>query len=101
MSEPLGISRGDVAHLAGLARIELTDAELDHLVTELPSILEYVAAVQQAAGDDVEAMSHPVPVNNVFRDDVVRPSLTQDEALAMAPASDQGRFGVPKILGDE
>ena len=58
MSEPLGISRGDVAHLAGLARIELTDAELDHLVTELPSILEYVAAVQQAAGDDVEAMSH-------------------------------------------
>ncbi len=101
MSEPLGISRADVAHLAGLARIDLSDAELDHLATELPSILEYVAAVQQAAGDDVEAMSHPVPVNNVFREDVVRPSLTQEEALSMAPASDQGRFGVPKILGEE
>ena len=46
-------------------------------------------------------MSHPVPVNNVFSEDVVRPSLTQDEALAMAPASDQGRFGVPKIRGEE
>lgn len=101
MSEPLGISRADVAHLAGLARIDLSDAELDHFATELPSILDYVATVQQAAGEDIEAMSHPLPVNNVFREDVVRPSLTQDEALDMAPASEQGRFLVPKILGEE
>jgi len=101
MTEPSGITRADVAHLAGLARIDLSDAELDHLAAELPAILENVAIVQQAAGDDVEAMSHPLPVDNVFREDVVRPSLTSEEALAMAPASDQQRFLVPKILGEE
>jgi len=102
MSEPVtGISRADVVHLAGLARIDLSDAELDHLAAELPGILDHVAVVQQAAGDDVEAMSHPLPVNNVFREDVVRPSLTPEEALAGAPASAQQRFLVPKILGEE
>lgn len=101
MSEPSGISRADVAHLAGLARIDLSDAELDHLAAELPAILEHVALVQGAAGDDIEAMSHPLPVNNVFREDVVRASLTSAEALAMAPASEQQRFLVPKILGEE
>ncbi|NRQ50163.1 Asp-tRNA(Asn)/Glu-tRNA(Gln) amidotransferase subunit GatC [Aeromicrobium stalagmiti] len=101
MSEPVtGISRDDVVHLAGLARIDLSDAELDHLAAELPAILEHVASVQQVAGDDVPAMSHPVPVDNVFRDDVVRPSLAPEDALAAAPASDQQRFLVPKILGE-
>lgn len=101
MSDPAtGISREDVVHLAGLARIELSDAELDHLATELPAILEHVASVQEAAGDDVPAMSHPVPVDNVFREDVVRPSLSPEAALAAAPASDQQRFLVPKILGE-
>jgi aspartyl-tRNA(Asn)/glutamyl-tRNA(Gln) amidotransferase subunit C len=102
MSEPAtGISRADVVHLAGLARIDLGDAELDRFAAELPAILEHVAVVQQAAGDDVPAMSHPMPVENVFRDDVVTPSLTPDEALAGAPASAQQRFLVPKILGEE
>lgn len=100
MSEPAkGISRDDVVHLAGLARIDLSDAELDHLAAELPAILDHVAVVQQYASDDVVAMSHPVPVDNVFREDVVRPSLTPAEALASAPASEQQRFLVPKILG--
>lgn len=102
MSEPsTGISRADVVHLAGLARIDLSDAELDHLAAELPAILEHVAVVQQVAGENVEAMSHPLPVNNVFRDDVVRPSLSAADALAMAPATEQQRFLVPKILGEE
>lgn len=101
MSEPVsGISRDDVAHLAGLARIELSDAELDHFASELPAIVAHVASVQEVAGDDVPAMSHPVPVNNVFRDDVVRPSLSPEDALAGAPESDQQRFLVPKILGE-
>lgn len=101
MSDPdQGISREDVVHLAALARIDLSEAELEHLASELPAILDYVASVQQAAGDDVPAMSHPVPVDNVFRDDVVRPSLTPEEALSGAPASDQQRFLVPKILGE-
>lgn len=102
MSDPSsGISRADVEHLAGLARIELSENELDHLAAELPAILAHVAAVQQAAGDDVPAMSHPLPVDNVFRPDTVRQSLTPDEALAAAPASQQQRFLVPKILGED
>jgi|SRR5664279_1832462 len=102
MSEPVtGISRQDVEHLAGLARIDLSDAELDHLAAELPAILDHVAVVQHAAGDDVPAMSHPLPVDNVFRPDQVRPSLSPEDALAAAPASEQQRFLVPKILGEQ
>jgi aspartyl-tRNA(Asn)/glutamyl-tRNA(Gln) amidotransferase subunit C len=102
MSDPVsGISRADVAHLADLARISLSDEELDHLATELPAILEHVRVVQEAAGDDVTPMSHPLPVSNVFRADEVRASLTPEEALAGAPASELQRFLVPKILGDE
>jgi aspartyl-tRNA(Asn)/glutamyl-tRNA(Gln) amidotransferase subunit C len=102
MSDPVsGISRADVAHLADLARISLSDDELDHLATELPAILDHVRVVQDAAGDDVTPMSHPLPVSNVFRADEVRESLTADEALAGAPEADQQRFLVPRILGDE
>ncbi|HSI27298.1 MAG TPA: Asp-tRNA(Asn)/Glu-tRNA(Gln) amidotransferase subunit GatC [Aeromicrobium sp.] len=101
MPEP-AISRADVAHLAGLARISLSDDELDHLATELPAILDHVQTVQDAvegrSGDDVPAMSHPLPISNVFRVDEVRPSLSRDDVLAGAPASEQNRFLVPKIL---
>ncbi len=100
MTDP-GISRDDVAHLANLARIDLSEAELDHFAAELPVILESVAKVQEVAGDEIIAMSHPLPVSNVFRPDVVRPSLTAKEALSGAPDSEQQRFLVPRILGDE
>ena len=95
------ITRAEVAHLAGLARISLTDDELDHLATELLAILEHVRTVESAAGDDIVAMSHPLPISNVFRVDEVRPSLSRDDALAGAPASESDRFLVPKILEDE
>jgi aspartyl-tRNA(Asn)/glutamyl-tRNA(Gln) amidotransferase subunit C len=97
------ISRTDVAHLAGLARIRLEEEELDRLAAELPKILDSVATVSQAVegAGDVVAMSHPTPLTNVFREDVVRPSLSPDEALAMAPESTEQRFLVPKILGEE
>ena len=102
MSDPVsGISRADVAHLADLARISLSDEELDHLATELPAILEHVRVVQEAAGDDVTPMSHPLPVSNVFRADEVRDSLTPEEALAGAPESEQQRFAVPRILDED
>ena len=97
----VGISRDDVAHLAKLARIEMSDAELDHLAKEMDVILGAVARVQEVAGADVPPTSHPIPVNNVFRDDVVRPSLTQEEAVSGAPAKVEGRFKVPQILGEE
>lgn len=100
MSSP-EISRDDVAHLASLARIELSEAELDRLGAELPAILDHVKVVQQVAGDDVVAMSHPVPVVNVLRVDEVVPGLTPEQALAMAPASEEQRFLVPKILGED
>lgn len=95
------ITRDEVAHLARLARIDLDDAELDHLAPQLSVILESVASISGIAGDDVPPTSHPVPLTNVFREDVVRPSLTAEQALAMAPATEQQRFLVPRILGDE
>ena len=95
------LTRDDVAHLAGLARIDLTDAELDRMVGELGVILEAVATVQQAPIADVEPMSHPMPIVNVTRPDVVRPSLTPEEALSGAPEAEQQRFSVPRILDDE
>jgi aspartyl-tRNA(Asn)/glutamyl-tRNA(Gln) amidotransferase subunit C len=95
------ISRDEVAHLADLARIELTDSELDHLAPQLSVILESIASIQGVAGDDVPPTSHPLPLTNVFRDDVVRPGLTAEEALSGAPEVEQQRFKVPRILGDE
>ena len=95
------ISRDDVANLARLARIEMTDAELDHLSSELSVILEAVARVQEVAGEDVPPTSHPIPITNVFREDENRPSLTPQEALSGAPAQEEQRFKVPQILGEE
>ena len=97
------ITRADVAHLAGLARIQLAEDELDRLGEDLGKILDAVATVSQAleGAGDVEPMSHPTPIRNVFREDVVRPSLPPEAVLAGAPASEGQRFLVPKILGEE
>jgi len=95
------ISRDEVANLARLARITMSDAELDHLAGEMGVILGAVARVQEVAGSDVLPTSHPLAVNNVTREDLVLPSLTTSEALSGAPASDEGRFKVPQILGEE
>ena len=95
------ITRDEVRHLADLARIELDDAELDHLAPQLSVILESVASISQVADEDLPPTSHPIPVTNVFRPDVVRPSLTAEQALSGAPAVEQQRFLVPRILGDE
>lgn len=95
------LTRDAVAHLAGLARIDLDEAELDKLVGELAVILDAVAQVQQAPIAGVEPMSHPMPLVNVNRPDVVRPSLPPAEALAMAPETDLQRFSVPRILDED
>lgn len=95
------ISREQVRHLADLARIDLDDAELDHLAPQLAVILESVASISEVAADDVPPTSHPVPLTNVFREDVVRPGLTPEQALAGAPAVEEQKFAVPRILGDE
>jgi aspartyl-tRNA(Asn)/glutamyl-tRNA(Gln) amidotransferase subunit C len=95
-----GISREEVANLARLARIEMSDAELDHLSGEMQVILGAVARVQEVASADVPPTSHPIPVNNVVRGDVVTPSLLPADALSGAPASAEQRFKVPQILGE-
>ncbi|WP_426243908.1 Asp-tRNA(Asn)/Glu-tRNA(Gln) amidotransferase subunit GatC [Nocardioides sp. LHG3406-4] len=95
------ITRDEVAHLADLARIDLSDAELDHLAPQLSVILESVASINEVASADVPPTSHALPLTNVFRDDVVAPCLSAEEALAGAPESEQQRFSVPRILGEE
>ena len=95
------ISREEVARLAGLARIDLTDSELTRLATELDVIVEAVATVSRVATQDVPATSHPLPLVNVMRPDVVDRPLTAQEALAGAPSVDEGRFAVPQILGED
>ena len=96
-----GLTRDDVAHLAHLARIDLSDSELDTMVGELGVILDSVATVQQAPTEGVEPMSHPMPLVNVTRPDVVRPSLSPQQALAGAPEVDEQRFSVPRILDED
>jgi aspartyl-tRNA(Asn)/glutamyl-tRNA(Gln) amidotransferase subunit C len=95
------ISRDEVAHLANLARIDLSDAELDHLAPQLNVILESVASISGVAGDDIPPTSHALPLTNVYREDVVTPGLTAEQALAGAPEVEEQRFRVPRILGDE
>jgi aspartyl-tRNA(Asn)/glutamyl-tRNA(Gln) amidotransferase subunit C len=95
------ISRDEVAHLANLARIELRPDELDRMAGQLDVILGSVATVREVAGDDVPATSHPMPLINVTRPEVPRPSLTAEQALAGAPASQDQRFRVPRILEED
>ena len=95
------LSRDEVARVAALARIDLTPAELDRLAGELDVIVESVAQVSQVATADVPATSHPLPLTNVFRADVPQPPLDRDAALAGAPATQDGKFLVPQILGEE
>jgi aspartyl-tRNA(Asn)/glutamyl-tRNA(Gln) amidotransferase subunit C len=97
----VALTPSDVADLARLARIELTADELEHLAPQLKVILESVARVSEVAAEDIEPTSHALPLTNVFRDDVLRPSLPREEVLAGAPASELDRFRVPRILGEE
>jgi len=95
------ISAEQVAHLANLARIALTEEEIEHLTAELGQIMQAVEKVSEVATPDVPPTSHPIPMQNVFRDDVVGQTLTTEQALAGAPESDGSRFVVSAILGEE
>ncbi|MET0933410.1 MAG: Asp-tRNA(Asn)/Glu-tRNA(Gln) amidotransferase subunit GatC [Mycetocola sp.] len=95
------ISEEQVAHLANLARIALTPQEISSLTTELDQIVDSIAKVQQVATPDVPATSHPVPLSNVFRPDVIGETLTIEQALQNAPEHDDNRFRVSAILGEE
>ena len=95
------ITRADVEHVAQLARLALTDAEIDSLTAELGVILDHAAQVSALDTHDVPPTSHPLPLVNVFRPDEARPCLPRDEVLAAAPVAQDDRFRVPRILGEE
>jgi aspartyl-tRNA(Asn)/glutamyl-tRNA(Gln) amidotransferase subunit C len=99
MPEP--ISRDDVAHVARLARLTLTDDELDLFTEQLGAVLDHARDVEALDVADVPPTAHPYPLVNVLRDDVVTPTLARDEVLAQAPAVEDHQFRVPPIIGEE
>lgn len=92
------LTRDEVAHLARLARLQLTEAELDRYAGQLVAILGAVERVSEVAVEDVPAMSHPQPLVNVMRADETRPGVERAEVLLAAPAAEDDRFRVPRIL---
>ena len=95
------ISRTEVAHLARLARLAVTDEELDVFSGQLDVILTSIARIGEVAAGDIPPTSHSVPLTNVLRDDVEVPCLTREDALAGAPDTAEDRFRVPRILDEE
>ena len=99
MSNPL--TRTDVEHVAKLARLDLSEAEVEQFTIQLGAILEHAADVAALDTSGVPPTSHPIPLANVLRPDERRPTLERDVVMAMAPAEEDGRFRVPRILGEE
>ncbi len=96
----MAIDRAAVDHIARLARLDLSEAERERMRVELDQILGHAERIQALDLDSVPPTSHSIPLNNVLRADEVRGSLSQEEALANAPAREQGRFKVPRIIED-
>jgi len=94
------LSRDDVVHVARLARLSLTDDEVDLFTGQLAAVLRHAEAVESLDTTGVRPTAHPLPLVNVLRDDTPRPSLDRDEVLAQAPAAEEHRFRVPRILGE-
>ncbi|MGH2729461.1 MAG: Asp-tRNA(Asn)/Glu-tRNA(Gln) amidotransferase subunit GatC [Actinomycetota bacterium] len=96
----MALDRAAVDHVARLARLALSEDERQRMQAELTQILEHAERIQALDLDDVEPTSHAIPLSNVMRPDEARPSLTPQEALANAPAAEDGRFMVPRIIED-
>ena len=95
------ITRDDVVHVARLARLELTDDEIDRFTGQLGDILDHAEDIEALEIDDIPPTAHPLPLVNVTRPDEAVPSVDRDEVLAAAPAAEDGRFRVPPVLGEE
>ncbi len=100
MSAPPSLGREEVAHVAALARLSLTDEELDLFTEQLSRVIDHARDVASLDVEGVPPTSHPLPVRNVLRDDEPRPGLDRDEVLAAAPAVEDQRFKVPRIVGE-
>lgn len=96
-----GITREDVAHVAELARLRLTDDELERYTGQLAAVLAHAEDVEALDLGDVPPMTHPEELVNVLRPDEVAATLDRDEVLAQAPSVEDGQFRVPQILGEE
>ena len=94
------ITRQDVAHVADLARLSLTDDELDAFTIQLADILDHAADLDALDLADLQPTAHPLPLVNVFRDDVIGPTSDRDEVLAAAPSVEDSQFKVPPVLGE-
>ena len=94
------ITTDDVQKVAKLARLRLTEDELERFTGQLAAVLDHAADLDELELDDVEPMAHPVPHTNVLRADVVGTALGRAEVLSAAPAAEQGRFRVPPVLGE-
>ncbi|MFZ9023508.1 MAG: Asp-tRNA(Asn)/Glu-tRNA(Gln) amidotransferase subunit GatC [Planctomycetota bacterium] len=94
------IDEAQVRRVALLSRLELSDQEVSQFSTQLSAIFEYIEKLNELDTDTVEPLAHCLPIHNVLRDDVPRPSLSNDEALANAPEREDEYFKVPKILDD-
>lgn len=94
------ITEDDVRHVAKLARLDVTDDEVALFAGQLEAVLEHAQDVEALDVGGVPPTAHPLPLRNVFRADVPRPGVDRDEVLAMAPAAEDGRFRVPRILGE-
>ena len=97
----MALSTDDVRHVARLARLALSDEEVEGLRSQLSDILAYAEKVGEVAAEDVPPTSHAYPLTNVFRADESHQSLPPDEAISTAPLAEDGRFRVPKIVGPE
>jgi aspartyl-tRNA(Asn)/glutamyl-tRNA(Gln) amidotransferase subunit C len=97
---PSGLSRDDVVHVAHLARLALTDDEVDLFTAQLRTVLDHAADVAALDLSHLPPSSHPIALENVMRPDEPRPSLDRDEVLAAAPAVEDDRFRVPRIQGE-
>ena len=96
----MAITRADVEKVALLARLQLSDQELQTMTEELGQIVAYVDLLAEVNTDDVEPMAHAIELSNVFADDEPAPSLPRDEALANAPSQNGRGYLVPAVLGD-
>ena len=94
------ITEADVRHVAKLARLDVTDDEVELFAAQLAAVLEHAEDVEALDTAGVPPTAHPLPLVNVLRDDVPRDGVDRDEVLAMAPAAEDGRFRVPRILGE-
>lgn len=94
----MSVTRKDVEYIAELARLKFNDQELDSFTEDLNEVLTYIDKLNELNTDNIEPLSHPVEGSNAFREDIVKPSITTEDALKNAPDKDESFFKVPKVI---